>query len=170
MKENFQKSLKQVLKWEGGISDHPRDPGGLTNMGITAQTYKDWFGKTPTRKDMLELTEDDIAPIYKQWYWDMVFGDQLPSGVDMVIFDFAVNSGTTRAKKTLQRVLEVRDDGLFGPITFTAIKTASPWFIINEVCRARLKYLQSLHTWPTFGKGWKNRVDDLREAAKDLVD
>ena len=169
MKENFQKSLEQVLKWEGGFSDHPSDPGGLTNMGITARTYESWFGNKPTRQDMLDLTEEDVAFIYKKWYWDRVLGDHLPEGVDMAVFDFAVNSGPDRAKKTLQKVLEVKADGLFGPITLTAIKTASPWFIINQLCDERIRFLKSLDTWSVFGKGWKNRIEDLREASLELL-
>ena len=81
MKENFQKCLKIILHHEGGYVNHPRDPGGETNLGVTKRVYEEWGGT----KDMKDLTHEDVEPIYKKNYWDRVKGDDLPEGLDLCI-------------------------------------------------------------------------------------
>ena len=100
-KENYEECLKTILHHEGGYVNHPKDPGGETNLGVTKRVYEEWGGK----KDMKDLTEEDVAPIYKKNYWDRVKGDDLPSGLDLAVFDWAVNSGTGRAAKKLQKMI-----------------------------------------------------------------
>ena len=107
MKHNWEKSLEVILHHEGGYVNHPKDPGGETNMGVTKRVYED-FGGT---KDMKELTREDVEPIYKKNYWDRVKGDDLPDGLDLMIFDFAVNAGTGRAAKFIQRLVNTTVDG-----------------------------------------------------------
>ena len=82
MKENFDNCLIMLLKHEGGFVNHPKDPGGMTNLGVTKAVYDKWVGRTSTEQDMRNLTPEDVAPIYKKNYWDRVKGDDLPSGVD----------------------------------------------------------------------------------------
>ena len=120
MQNNYLTSLEMVLLHEGGYVNHPKDPGGETNLGVTKRVYLE-FGGT---KDMKELTPEDVAPLYKKLYWDKIKGDELPSGVDWCVFDWGVNSGTSRSAKALQRIVGTRDDGHIGPKTMELVMEA----------------------------------------------
>ena len=106
-----------LLKHEGGFVNHPKDPGGMTNLGVTKAVYDKWIGRESTEQEMRDLTPDDVAPIYKKNYWDKVRGDDLPSGVDWCAFDWAVNSGSGRPAKAIQRAVGAKQDGAIGPMT-----------------------------------------------------
>ena len=165
MKENYAKCLAQVLKYEGGYVDHPRDPGGPTNKGITQAVYDAWqkSQNLPTQS-VRNISDATVAAIYKQQYWDRVRGDDLPAGVDFAVFDFAVNSGVSRAAKTLQAVVGVTQDGQIGPATIEATKT----YVAMAITNKRLAFMQSLSIWSTFGKGWSARIADVKAQIKAL--
>ena len=165
MKENYAQSLKQVLKYEGGKVDDPRDPGGRTAFGITQDTYNAWRKKQNLpAADVFTISQTDVAAIYRQEYWDRISGDSLPAGVDFAVFDFAVNSGVSRAAKMLQSVVGVTQDGVIGPATIQATKT----YVAMAVTNKRLAFMQSLSIWPTFGKGWSARIADVKAQIKSL--
>ena len=112
MKQNFEKCLEMLLHHEGGYVNHPNDPGGETNLGVTKKVYEQWCMKNDiVQKDMKDLEVSDVEQIYKERYWDVICGDTLPSGLDWVIFDFAVNAGPSRAVKTLQQFIATTVDG-----------------------------------------------------------
>jgi len=115
---NFSKCLKLVLHHEGGYVNHPKDPGGETNMGVTKRVYEE-FGGT---KDMKDLEFEDVMPIYKKNYWDRVKADDLPAGLDLCVFDFGVNAGTGRAAKYLQSLVGATADGAIGPNTLKTVE------------------------------------------------
>ena len=165
MKENYAQALKQVLKYEGGYVDHPKDPGGPTNKGITQAVYDAWqkSQNLPTQS-VRNISDATVAAIYKQQYWDRISGDYLPSGVDFAVFDFAVNSGVSRAAKMLQSVVGVAQDGQIGPATIQATKT----YVAMAVTNKRLAFMQSLSIWSTFGKGWSARIADVKAQIKSL--
>jgi hypothetical protein len=117
----FAACLEEVLWHEGGYADNPRDPGGATNLGITIATLGEWRGRAVTKADVKALTREEAAAIYRARYWKRVRGDALPAGLDLAVFDFAVNSGPARAVKALQRELGVAQDGLVGPVTLGAL-------------------------------------------------
>lgn len=169
MKDTFQRALALLLKHEGGFVNHVADPGGATNKGITLAVYREVYGKGKTVDDLKRITDDQVAHIYRTRYWAKVRGDDLPSGVDYAVFDFAVNSGPARAAKYLQAVVGVAQDGVIGPQTLAAVKAASASAVIDKLCDKRLAFLQGLKTWSTFGKGWGRRVEDVRSAAKSMV-
>ena len=163
--ENWIKCLETILHHEGGYVNHPKDPGGETNLGVTKRVYED-FGGT---KDMKDLTREDVEPIYKKNYWDRVKGDQLPAGLDLCVFDFGVNAGTGRAAKYLQTLIGTVADGGIGPNT---LKTLDSYIQKNGVENTiksyqadRQKFYESLDTFATFGKGWTRRVDETTEMA-----
>ena len=166
MKENYAQALKQVLKYEGGYVDHPKDPGGPTNKGVTQAVYDNWrkSQNLPTQS-VRAIADSEVAAIYKNLYWDRVSGDLLPSGVDFAVFDFAVNSGVSRAAKMLQSVVGVTQDGQIGPATILATKT----YVAMSITNRRLAFMQSLSIWSTFGKGWSARIADVKAQIIALV-
>ena len=162
----FAGCVAATLRWEGGYVDHPQDPGGCTNRGITRATLERWRRAPTTCDDVRDLTEQEARKIYRAHYWNAVQGDALPDGIDLVVFDFAVNSGRRRAVQFLQRQLGVEEDGAIGPVTLAAVHAvnASSAFIL-QFQDARLDFLRGLDGWGAFGVGWENRVYDIRTRA-----
>ena len=166
---NFTVALQHVLQSEGGFVNHPSDPGGMTNLGVTARTWEDWVGHKPSEKEMRELTAAKVAPLYKRKFWDAIKGDDLPAGLDYCVFDCAVNSGPGRAAKILQDVVGVKPDGGIGPITLAAVKAMDPIELISKYADKRLQFWQSLSTFETFGKGWTRRGNEVKDEALKMV-
>ena len=169
MKENFDAALKALLKHEGGYVNHPADPGGMTNLGVTKRVWEEWVGHAVDEQTMRNLTPDLVAPLYKKRYWDAVRADDLPSGVDFVVFDCAVNSGVGRASKFLQQAAGVTDDGKIGPGTLQAVMAKDPKELVDAFCDKRQAFLEALPTFATFGKGWSRRVAEVREQGENLA-
>lgn len=163
--ENFGRALTLVLKHEGGYVDHPADPGGATNRGITLATLSAWRGRKVTKAEVRALTEAEAAVIYRANYWNVIKGDDLPAGLDYAVFDFAVNSGPARAAKHLQALVGTAADGLIGPKTLAVVRAKEPTDLIRRLTRSRLDFLSALPTWPTFGKGWRARVQGVEKDA-----
>jgi lysozyme family protein len=159
---NWEKAFQAVLKHEGGFVNHPRDPGGMTNLGVTKKVWEDFVGREVDEREMRALTPDVVKPLYKKNYWDKIKGDQLPSGVDYAAYDLAVNSGTGRAAKYLQQIAGVHADGVIGPKSMEAILACDPVETVDAICDMRLDFLQRLPTWNTFGKGWGRRVEEVK--------
>lgn len=165
----FEHCLNTVLKHEGGYVNHPRDPGGRTNLGITQRTLESWLGEPVNEQRMRNLTVDDVRPIYRERFWSVVRADQMPVGIDLAVFDFAVNAGPRTSVRLLQRVIGVSADGLVGPITlgtlaqFVHVATAET--VIVAHCDLRRDYYRSLDTFDTFGRGWLRRTDEVQAQA-----
>jgi lysozyme family protein len=169
MKDNFEKCLALVLKSEGGFVNNPRDPGGMTNLGVTKVTFDRWTNGDADEQQMRALTPDDVEPLYREWYWDGVRGDDLPAGVDYFVFDFAVNSGIGTAIRMLQDAAGAVPDGKLGPVSMTAVLKQNPRDLILMLQTTRINYLRKISTWSTFGKGWTRRVNDVTAAALAMV-
>lgn len=169
MRENFDASFRHLLKHEGGFVNHPADPGGMTNLGVTKRAWEEYVGHQVDEATMRGLTPEKVAPFYKARYWDKVRGDELPAGVDHVVFDYAVNSGTGRAAKALQAAVGVPADGAIGPKTLAAVASADPEELVEKICGGRLAFLQALPTFATFGKGWTRRVAEVEEQASSMM-
>ena len=169
MQKNYDKCLETMLHHEGGYVNHPKDPGGETNLGVTKRVYEEWGGT----KDMKDLLVEDVAPIYKKNYWDKLKGDNLPSGLDLCVFDFGVNAGPGRAAKYLQSMIGTTPDGGIGPMTLKAldIYTGANGLVetIEEYQKRRQEYYEKLSTFATFGRGWTRRVNETTELAKKLI-
>lgn len=168
MKSNFDNALRLLLRHEGGFVNHPKDPGGMTNLGVTKAVWEAHTGKPATEADMRALTPQAVQPVYKARYWDAVRGDELPGGLDYCLFDCAVNSGPGRAIKLLQQVMRLKVDGILGKNTLAAIGDAEPIELIEDYSQRRLEFLRSLPTWETFGKGWGKRISEVEIDAKKL--
>ncbi len=169
MKANWQDALANVLKHEGGYVNHPSDPGGRTNLGVTQRVWEEWVKHDVDEKQMRELTPEMVAPLYQEKYWQRVKGDDLPSGVDYCVFDASVNSGTGRASKWLQECVGVQPDGVIGPMTLRTVQSMVPADLVNLYCDKRLAFLKELKTWETFGKGWERRVEEVRSHALTMI-
>ena len=169
MHKNFQKCLEMLLHHEGGFVNHPQDPGGMTNLGVTKAVYDKWIGRESTKTEMMDLKPDDVAPIYKKNYWDKVRGDDLPGGVDWCAFDWAVNSGSGRPAKAIQRAVGATPDGAIGPMTLQAVMNHEPQMIIENVFSQRQKFYESLRTFEHFGRGWTRRNKETLDQALSMI-
>jgi len=161
--------MARLLAHEGGYVWHAEDPGGETNLGVTRAVYEQYAGRQVMDGEMEGLTHDDVYPLYKENYWDRVRGDDLPSGVDWAVFDWGVNSGTSRAAKALQRIVGVEQDGGIGPMTLQAVASIEPVDIVDQMHYMREGFYRSLSTFDTFGRGWLRRNDETKEQALGLI-
>lgn len=163
---NYGPCLEHVFKWEGGYVDHPRDPGGPTNHGITQATLAAHWGRAVSKQEVRDLTLREAGEIYRQRYWVKVKGDHMPDGMDLVAFDAGVNSGPARGIRWLQAGLGVAVDGMIGPQTLQAAQGAVNGIaVIQKACAARMGFLRKLGTWSDFGRGWGRRVADTEATA-----
>ncbi|HRK23557.1 MAG TPA: glycosyl hydrolase 108 family protein [Beijerinckiaceae bacterium] len=166
---NFSRCLALTLRHEGGYSDHPADPGGATNLGITRAVLAEWRGRPVTRAEVRALQRSEAEVIYRRLYWDAVGGDELPAGIDLAVFDYAVNSGVDRAVRTLQRILGLAADGIAGVDTIRAARAARSVDVIRAICAARRGFLGRLKTFFVFGRGWLRRVEAIERLALSLA-
>jgi lysozyme family protein len=169
MNSNWQKSFELMLKSEGGYVNNPADPGGMTNLGVTKATWENWVGRESDEAEMRGLTPEKVEPMYKKKFWDAVRGDELPVGLDYLLFDFAVNAGAGRSIKTLQSAVGATPDGGFGPLTMAAVQAIEPQDLIERFSQAKEDFYRSLNTFNVFGKGWLNRVADVKLKANSMV-
>src|SRR4051812_11368048 len=148
---NFGNCLAAVLLEEGGKSDDKRDPGGRTNKGITQRTYDAWrTQRGELLQDVYHISDAEVAAIYDQEYWTRCSGPTLPDGVDLSVFDFAVNSGVSRAVQAYHSA---------------AFLYGKPDELIHEIASERLSFMKRLKTWSVFGKGWSARVARIEAKA-----
>lgn len=171
MRGNFEACLAHTLQHEGGWADHPADPGGATMRGVTLATFRAFKGRAASKDELRAISDADLRAIYRRQYWDLIKGDDLPAGLDLVAFDAAVNSGPARGAKWLQRALGVADDGVIGMQTLDAARRANATEAINDALDRRLAFMRAARdargnpAWPTFGRGWQRRVDAVRTEA-----
>jgi lysozyme family protein len=167
--ENWNKAFTQMLASEGGYVNHPSDPGGRTNLGVTQRVWEEWTGNPSDEAEMRSLTPEMVEPLYKKRFWDAVRADELPSGVDYLLFDFAVNAGPGRAAKILQAAIGVTPDGGIGPMTLAAVAEQDPAELIEKFSQGKEAFYRSLNTFDTFGKGWLNRVAAVKVKAETML-
>ncbi len=166
---NFSACFEEMEKFEGfhQFSNNPHDPGGATESGLTQRSYDAWRRKQglPIRSVRV-VTDDELQAIYRSEYWTQVRGDELYPGLDLVLFDTAVNEGAVQATRDLQRALGVSVDGVFGLETLGAIQNyGDKSGLIHAVCARRMSFWRSLKTWVYFGKGWAARGEDIEARA-----
>ena len=164
----FGAAMRFVLRWEGGFVDHPADPGGATNHGVSLRY-------AVSKGTLLDLDRDgdvdaaDIrlvtpavaAALYRKDFWVPVRADDLPPALAVVAFDAAVNCGAARARRWLQQAVGVLADGVIGPRTMAAVAAADPRAAVEEMLAQRLRYHAQLPTMRDFGLGWMRRCAAL---------
>ncbi len=167
---NYKPSLSLVLAHEGGFVNHPKDPGGATNKGVTQKVYDAYRAVKGLKHHSVRLIDNiEVQDIYLKNYWRLVRGDSLPAGVDYAVFDFAVNSGVSRSIRYLQKVVGVNDDAVIGDMTLEAVyryARKDEEGLIATLCANRVAFLQSLPTFQTFGRGWMRRVVGLQNGVQ----
>ena len=170
MSANFAAALKVILHHEGLWSDHPSDPGGCTMKGVTMAVFEKFLGRPATKDELKGITDEQLHAIYHRNYWDRITGDRLPAGVNLCLFDMAVNSGPGRAVKLLQEIVGVPADGGLGPRTLAAVAEQDALSLIRQYSEERRKFYKSLKTFEVFGRGWLRRVDEVEAKAKDMAE
>jgi len=140
MRDNFDRSLDVTLAYEGGYVNHPKDPGGHTNKGVTLATLRRYVPNANVA-DLKSISKDLLRRIYRNGYWDEVSGDRLAAGVDLAAFDYGVNSGPGAANKSLMAVVGGTD-----------VET------VKKLCARRLAIYRTFSHWSTFGTGWTRRI------------
>ena len=170
MSDRFQACLAETLRWEGGWSNHPQDPGGATMKGVIQRVYDGWRERQSLpRQSVRSISDAELQSIYRENYWQMVAGDTLPAGLDLAVFDFGVNSGPTRAVRYLQACLGIAQDGHMGAVTITAANRADVRELIASYMAARRGFIRQIGTYPTFGKGWERRCNGIEAACLAMV-
>lgn len=172
MNSNRSAAIAAILREEGGYVDHPSDPGGATNKGITLSSYRRYVNPSGTKEDLKKLTVGEAEAVYAKQFWAPVMGDDLPAGLDLAVFDFAVNSGPRRAIRYLQELLgDVEVDGAMGPQTLASVNRirSIPHFIDAYMAK-RDAFLRKLKTWKVFGKGWSRRLTRISEEAHKMYE
>jgi len=152
---NFIKAIDFTLPWEtgkdkfghirqdGGYNNHPDDPGGETKWGISKRAYPNL--------DIKNLSLGQAFLIYKEDYYDKYKSYKPPLDLDSVpmdyaicVFDTGVNCGVGRTFKW-HRMSEKEKDPTMALLGL------------------RQEHYASLPTFHKFGKGWMNRLNDLRK-------
>lgn len=167
MSTAFEASLPFVLRWEGGYVNHPADPGGATNKGVTQKVYDGWRVRNGlSAQDVRLLSDTELQRIYEEGYWRPPRCDVLPDALALAQFDTAVNMGVGRAVRFLQRAVGAGVDGDFGSGTLKAVEAADPGATLVAYCDIRRDYYESLvaakPALAVFRKGWMNRLNALR--------
>lgn len=166
---SFESALKFTLQWEGGYINHPADPGGETNFGVTHAVYTQYRkskGKSPLSVRFIKTNE--VQEIYRANYWLKARCDVLPSKLALCHFDWAVNHGVSGAIRTLQRVVGAIPDGIIGPATLKALSetlaSEGEAAVILAYCNEREKCYRrwGVGKQQVFLKGWLNRLAAVR--------
>ena len=177
MLDNWKESFKHLLVSEGGYTEDPRDPGnhlpdgraGCTNLGVTQTAWEAFVGHQVSNQDMRDLTPEKIEPFYKAKYWDAVRADELPSGLDYLVFDFAINAGPGRSIKCLQSAVGTTPDGGLGPKTMQAVMEHDRTDLVEKFSQAKLDFYRSRPTFATYGNGWTSRVASVKKQAESML-
>lgn len=169
-----------ILKWEGNFVNHPNDPGGATNMGVTIGTWKsqgydkNGDGRIDV-KDLKIITKEDATLMLKNNYWNRWFADQISSqAVANTLVDWVWGSGAWGIRIP-QRLLGLKEDGIVGYQTMSALKQTiekDEKKFLAQLYAARYKYLDDIiranSKLSVFRKGWVNRMKDLEKFNTNL--
>ena len=172
MKDNWEKSCDKVLESEGGyqLTTLVGDLGGQTYAGIARNPNPHWEGWELIDKGETPPKEI-VRSFYKANFWDKVRGDELPAGIDYLIYDFAVNAGVGRAVKTLQSAVGTNPDGVIGPATLAAVKSSTD--LVEKFSNAKEAFYKGIverkPDQARFIKGWLNRVEHVQAAATSML-
>jgi peptidoglycan hydrolase-like protein with peptidoglycan-binding domain len=163
---DLQEALNFTLQWEGGFVDHPSDPGGATNKGVTTATYNEYlWSKGRSKQSVRNITDAEVQEIYRDLYWKPSQAELMTRSLAIVHFDTAVNFGVGGAVTFLQEVLGIGADGVFGAKSKSALEKANTYNTAKRYCQARIDYryqrVEENASQKAFLQGWLNRDNDL---------
>lgn len=175
--------LVAVFGIEGGYVDHPSDPGGATNHGVTEQVARDNGYAGPMDLLPRETAEQIYVANYieKPGYMPLI---ELDPRVAEEVIDSAVNAGPGRASRWLQQSLnhfngrgrdypDITEDGQVGPGTIAAVRALQKRRGKVLACQLLIKALdakQAAHYFALAGRntrfedfsvGWMIRVGNV---------
>ena len=173
--DRFLNALEFTLRWEGGFSTHPDDPGGATNFGVTQRVYDAFRKKNSLRlQSVKQIDRKEVLSIYQSDYWLVVDCEKIAPPMDFVHFDTCVNFGPFQAAKFLQQALSVLPDGYIGQITLLTLSKSDPRLVAGIVCDERIKFrherVRQNASQEKFLQGWLNRDNALKKLATELLD
>lgn len=173
MIENWNNCFHHVMQSEGGYVWDKDDAGGETNYGVTKTAWSEYLGRHIQDGEMKTLTVEEVEPFYKSRYWDVNKCDELPAGVDYVVFDFGVNAGVKRAAKFLQNALGIEADGSIGEGTIQAVHSVDKAELIAAFSQVKDNFYRGLveknpHQ-EKFLHGWLNRVASVQSVADQMA-
>ena len=121
----FEKAVEELLRIEGGVSDHRADAGGLTKYGITLGFFRA-VRPGSSREDLLRLTREEASEMYRREFWDRYRCAEMPPEIGEAVFSTVVNLPPKEAVRVLQRAVRragaaVVVDGRLGPATLGAL-------------------------------------------------
>jgi lysozyme family protein len=164
MNNRFLDIYRIVMEYEGGYVNHPNDPGGETYKGISRRAHPNWKGwqlidqKKP-------VPEQLVQEFYYNNYWLRLRSDEMPYPVGEYLFDFGVNAGISRAVITVQRALNIKADGVLGPVTIGAIQKQDPQKLMYELLKDRVGYYTTItmqnSRFQVFFLGWIRRTIEV---------
>lgn len=168
MSPRFRRAFAVVHGHEGGFVDHPSDPGGATNHGISLRYARskgrlmdlDQDGDVDAA-DIRLITRDVAMSLYEMDFWRPIRGDELPPALALLTFDAAINNGTPQAIRWMQQAAGVRADGQLGPVSMQALTSLPATELAERLHAQRVRLMTDLGTWPQFGRGWARRLAAL---------
>lgn len=158
---DFDRAMEAVVKWEGGFVNHPEDPGGATNLGITRNTLSGWRGRPVSVEEVRDLTYEEAKTIYRTLYWDVCRCGEMDWPAALMVFDASVNHGVRQAARFLQRAVGVAADGVIGPITLGVVAALDAKTVAEAVAARRMAFYGELATFGVFGFGWARRLMNI---------
>lgn len=178
-----------TAQWEGGLTDHPSDPGGITNFGVSLRWLRslgyelgdvDGDGDIDA-DDVRALTPAHAAELFKRKFWDAYSLSGLPQCTATIHYDCMVNTGPKQATLIAQRAcnslvgpygVKLDVDGILGPQTRNFLTThATPNLVDALIEKRKGFYLALVRDKPDFApfeRGWINRCNALRSFARGL--
>jgi lysozyme family protein len=172
MIDNWPASFAKVIASEGGYVNDPADKGGETNLGVTKAAWAEYIGRPVADGEMRALTVDAVKPFYKSRYWDRCKCDDLPAGVDYMVFDFAVNAGVGQSAKFLQRAVGATADGAIGPNTIAKVRESTAPEILESIKQQKKSFYNKIvernPTQSRFLRGWMNRIAHVQSCAEQM--
>lgn len=155
-----------IKKHEGGFANLKYDKGGATNSGITLSTFQAVYGKNKTVNDLKHMTNEQWLNIFTKLFWNRMRGNDIKSqSVANEIVDFLWGSGKYALTNT-QKVLGIKQDGIFGNVTINTINSCNPKTLFENIKKERINYyyriVKNNPTQNRFLKGWINRANDMK--------
>lgn len=168
--QTYDEAMRRVLADEGGYCNDAADPGGPTKYGITIFDVRKYLKPGATAADVKAISVADAMTIYRKHYANPSHYDDLPAGLDYAVLDYGINSGVGRSGKVLRRLVGLpADTSTITDEVLRAVAKRDPKALCDAMWDERLRFLQSLKTWPVFGKGWGRRVGGGKAASRHMA-